>query len=102
MTVFTGVWNVTIDTLVGKIEAVFDITEADGTIHGIARTDAETSEFVDAVATGDQLTWTQAVTTPMKLTLKFDVIIDGDTMSGTSKAGIFPASKVTGTRSTAS
>jgi isocitrate lyase len=102
MTVFTGVWNVTIDTLVGKIEAVFDITEVDGTIHGIARTDAETSEFVDAVATGDQLTWTQAVTTPMKLTLKFDVTIEGDTMTGTSKAGIFPASKVTGTRSTAS
>jgi isocitrate lyase len=102
MTVFTGVWNVTIDTLVGKIEAVFDITEVDGTIHGIARTDAETSEFVDAVATGDQLTWTQAVTTPMKLTLKFDVTIEGDTMKGTSKAGIFPASKVTGTRSTAS
>ena len=102
MTVFTGVWNVTIDTLVGKIEAVFDITEVDGTIHGIARTDAETSEFVDAVATGDQLTWTQAVTTPMKLTLKFDVTIEGDTMTGTSKAGIFPASKGTGTRSTAS
>ncbi len=102
MTVFTGIWNVTIDTLVGTIEAVFDITEIDGTIHGTARTDAEASEFVDAVATGDRLTWTQAVTTPMKLTLKFDVTIEGDTMTGTSKAGIFPASKVTGTRSTAS
>ena len=75
MTVFTGTWDVTIDTLVGKIEAV---------------------------AAGDRLTWTQAVTTPMKLTLKFDVTIEGDTMTGTSKAGIFPASKVTGTRSTAS
>jgi hypothetical protein len=102
MTVFTGTWDVTIDTLVGKIEAVFDITESEGTINGIARTDAETSEFVDAVAAGDRLTWTQAVTTPMKLTLKFDVTIEGDTMTGTSKAGIFPASKVTGTRSTAS
>jgi hypothetical protein len=34
----------------------------------------------------------------MKLTLKFDVTVDGDTMTGTSKAGILPSSKVNGTR----
>jgi hypothetical protein len=103
MTTFAGSWNVTIDTPIGQISVVFDITDQDGTIHGIARSDDETAEFVDAVAEGDRLTWTQMVTIPMKLTLKFDVTVDGDTMTGTSKAGpMFPASKVNGTRSSAS
>jgi hypothetical protein len=102
MTTFAGSWDVTIDTPIGQIAVVFDITDHDGAIQGTARSDAETVEFVEAVAEGDRLTWTQAVTVPMKLTLKFDVTVDGDTMTGTSKAGpMFPASKVNGTRSSA-
>jgi hypothetical protein len=34
----------------------------------------------------------------MKLTLKFDVVIDSDTMTGTSKAGFLPASSLQGSR----
>jgi hypothetical protein len=102
MTTFAGSWDVAIDTPIGQIAVVFDITDRDGAIHGTARSDSETVEFVDAIAEGDRLMWTQAVTTPMKLTLKFDVTVDGDTMTGTSKAGpMFPASKVNGTRSSA-
>jgi hypothetical protein len=98
MTTFAGTWNVTIHTLIGKMEVVFDITDEDGAIHGTAKSDAETVEFQDAVADGHRLTWSQNVTTPMQLTLKFDVEVEGDTMTGTSKAGAFPASKVKGSR----
>lgn len=98
MTTFAGTWEVTIDTLIGKMAVVFDITEAQGAIRGTARSDSETVEFIDAIADGNKLTWTQMVTTPMQLTLKFDVDVDGDTMTGTSKAGSFPASKVYGSR----
>jgi hypothetical protein len=34
----------------------------------------------------------------MKLTLKFEVDVEGDSLTGTSKAGFFPASKVYGSR----
>jgi hypothetical protein len=34
----------------------------------------------------------------MKLTLKFDVSVDGDVMVGTSKAGFMPSSKLDGSR----
>ena len=101
MTTFAGSWDVTIDTLIGKMEVVFDITEQDGVIHGTARSDTETVDFLDAVADANQLTWSQAVTTPMRLTLKFEVTVEGDSMTGTSKAGMFPASKVYGSRSSA-
>ena len=100
LTNFAGSWNVTIATPIGDIKAVFDITDDDGVIGGMARSDEETVAFLDPVAEGDRLTWTQKVTTPMQLTLKFDVTVEGDTMTGTSNpGGMMPASKVNGSRS---
>jgi len=101
MTTFAGTWDVIIDTPIGKMAVVFEIAEHDGTISGVARSDAESVDFLNAVADGDRLTWTQDVTTPMKLTLTFDVTVDGDTMTGTSKAGFLPASTVNGSRTSA-
>jgi hypothetical protein len=102
MTTFAGSWDVNIATPIGNMAVVFDISESDGAISGVASSDAETVAFIDAVADGNRLTWSQDVTTPMRLTLKFDVTVEGDTMTGTSKAGPFPASKVSGSRSSAS
>jgi hypothetical protein len=101
MTIFAGVWDITLDTAIGKMAVVFTITDNDGAILGTAVTDKETLEFIDPVADGDRLTWTQKVTTPMKLTLKFEVVVEGDAMTGTAKAGILPASKLHGTRTSA-
>ncbi|MGH3731825.1 MAG: hypothetical protein ACRDVC_00350 [Acidimicrobiales bacterium] len=99
MTIFAGTWDVTVDTPIGKILAVFQITDEDGVIRGTATTDKESVEFIDALADGNRLTWTQKVATPMRLTLKFEVDVEGDSMTGTSKAGPLPSSKVYGTRS---
>ncbi len=99
MTVFAGSWDATLVTPIGTMLVVFDITENDGAIGGEAKSDAETVEILDAVADGNRLTWTQHVTTPMRLTLKFDVTVEGDTMTGSYKAGIFPLSTVNATRS---
>jgi hypothetical protein len=99
MTTFAGTWAVTIETPIGNMAVVFDINEENGVISGTARSDAESVEMLEPVADGNRLTWKQNVTTPMKLTLKFDVDVDGDAMTGTSKAGIFPASKLHGSRS---
>jgi hypothetical protein len=99
MATFAGTWEVTIATPIGTISAVFEISEDGGTITGVARTKDEFVNFYDVVADGKQLNWFQDVTTPMKLKLKFSVTVDDDTMTGTSKAGIFPASKLQGTRS---
>jgi hypothetical protein len=102
LTTFAGSWEVTITTLIGNLEVVFDITENDGEIQGIARSEEETVDFVDAVADGNRLTWSQKVTTPMKLDLRFDVTVDGDTMTGTSTPKGLPASKVNGSRTSGS
>lgn len=102
MSTFAGTWEVTIATPIGVMAVVFQITEQDGAIQGIASSDAETVDLLDAVADGNRLTWTQNVTTPMRLELKFDVTVEGDTMTGTSNpGGMMPSSKVEGTRSSA-
>ena len=102
MNTFEGSWDVTIATPIGDIAVVFEITEQDGAIHGIARSDAETVDFVDVVADGNRLTWSQKVTTPMRLELQFDVTVEGDTITGTSNpGGMMPASKVNGVRTSA-
>jgi hypothetical protein len=98
MTNFAGSWDVVINTPIGNMAVVFNIVEQDGVISGTASSDKETVDFTDAVADGNRLTWSQAVTTPMRLTLKFDITVEDDTLTGTAKAGAFPASKVNGTR----
>nr|WP_317891263.1 hypothetical protein [Paenibacillus oceani] len=45
-----------------------------------------------------RLTWQLRITKPLRLNLKFEVSVDGDRMTGTAKAGMLPASKVTGKR----
>jgi hypothetical protein len=96
---FSGKWDAVIDTPIGKMAVVFNITDGPDGIGGTSSNDHESVDIQGATADGDRLTWTQAVTKPMKLTLKFDVTVDGDAMVGTAKAGIFPASKLHGSRS---
>jgi hypothetical protein len=95
---------VTIVTPIGNLAVVLDITDKGGQIGGTASTDDETVDFVNAVADGNRLTWSQDVTTPMRLTLQFDVTVEGDAMTGAARptGGMLPASKVEGSRASAS
>lgn len=103
LSTLAGSWEVIIATPIGDLAVVFDITEEDGAIKGTARSDDETVDFLEPIADGNRLTWSQEVTTPMQLKLNFDVTVDGDTMTGTSKpAGMpIPASKLSGSRAAA-
>jgi hypothetical protein len=96
-----GTWNLSISTPIGKIKAVVELRDQDGTLTGVARGADEEVPLCDVALDGDRLTWKQAVTKPMRLNLAFDVTVNGDTLKGTSKAGRLPSSKVTGERQTA-
>ncbi|MEU0507268.1 hypothetical protein [Nocardia sp. NPDC005998] len=92
------IWDLTIATPIGKVNAVIDLYERDGAWHGTAQGAGEDIELRDLLRDGDRITWRQAVTKPMRLNLAFDMTVDGDAMTGTSKAGRLPSSKVTGRR----
>ncbi len=93
-----GAWRITIATPIGKQAVVLALTETDGVITGVARGEAEETPLIDPVLDGNRLTWSQSITKPLRLNLRFEVTIDGDALTGTSKAGRLPTSKVTGTR----
>jgi hypothetical protein len=47
---------------------------------------------------GNKLTWTMKMTVPMPMTLEGEATIDGDTLTGTVKAGAFGSFPINGTR----
>ena len=94
----TGTWNMSISTSIGRQSAVLELTENDGVVAGVAKNGTETLPLINPVLQGTRLTWQLSITRPLRLNLTFDVTIDGNTLTGTSKAGILPPSRVTGTR----
>ncbi|MFE4450615.1 hypothetical protein [Streptomyces sp. NPDC056796] len=93
-----GVWDLSVSTPIGTIEAVVEFARQDGVLTGTALGAGERVALRDLRLEGGLLTWKQAVTRPLRLDLAFTVTLDGSTLTGTSRAGRLPASKVTGRR----
>ena len=93
-----GKWNVSIFTPIGKQQVIYEFRQSGrGTIGTAAQNDEEMA-LEDCIYAGDRLSWTQRIQRPMRLLLKFDVVVSGDNLRGTSKAGFLPASRVIGHR----
>ncbi len=91
-----GDWDVTIKTPIGSLAIAYTFTDDGGTVTGTATGKGETVPLSDITVAGQRVTWRQSVTKPMRLNLDFDVVVDGDRMTGFSKAGRLPRSAVTG------
>ncbi len=76
-----GVWDVVIATPMGKQVVAYYIAAADGGLMSTATQGGEASPLLNPAADGGRLTWTQHVTKPMRLTLRFDVMVDGAAMT---------------------
>jgi hypothetical protein len=96
-----GTWNVIIATPIGKQSVVLEIATHEGRLSGTATQGQERVPFLDPRIDGGRLTWNQDVTKPLRLNVKFEVDVAGDAMTGTAKAGVFPAAKLTGARAIA-
>lgn len=95
-----GTWDLSLSTPIGMIKAVVELRRRDGVLIGTADGAGEEIPLSDITLDGDRLTWKQTITKPMRLNLAFAVTVTDDTLTGTSKAGRLPASKVTGLRRT--
>ena len=96
-----GLWDVSISTPMGSQHVQYEFTAPDDHqpgLRGVARQGTETTELTELQINGPDITWTQKVTRPMKLTLKFTVKVEHDQLGGTARAGALPASKVSGSR----
>ena len=97
-----GTWDLQIATPVGRLKVSTSFQDTNNGIAGTARGHGETVALHDIFgipdANGERVTWTQSVTKPLRLTLAFDVVVNGDSLTGVSRAGRLPAAEVTGQR----
>lgn len=95
---FNGRWQIVIPTPMGKQEVTLEIIDRDGQLSGTATQGSETVPFIDPVVDGDTIRWSQQITKPMRLTVKFDLVREGDALSGKAKPGILPSTSIDGFR----
>jgi hypothetical protein len=74
---------------------LYEFSESGSAPIGSASLKGETVPLRDLHVDGRRATWRQSVTKPMRLNLEFDVTIDGDTLTGYSRAARLPRSAVT-------
>ena len=89
-------WHVSMKTPFG--DQGFDLTLTDNPPRGVMSGPEGDTNVEDVAFDGDAATFALEVTTPMKMRVMWSVTSDGDTLTGTAKAGIFPAQRVQGTR----
>jgi aerobic carbon-monoxide dehydrogenase large subunit len=93
-----GKWHVVMNPPVGAPQEMTATFEIDGTaLSGRFDSDQGSQEF-SGTAEGNRLKWEMKVTQPVSLTLKYDLTVSGDTLSGKAKLGILGSAKVSGTR----
>jgi hypothetical protein len=94
-----GTWNLTLDTPIGKQETTLEAKTAGGALTGTqSGADSGSQPIEDGAVDGDAASWSVAITSPMAMTLEFKGTVDGDTMSGTVKLGMFGEAQFTGVR----
>lgn len=97
MSATIGTWNVAMKSPFG--DQAFDLTFTEhpptGTMSG-----PQGTQLVDNLTFegDDTVTFTVDVLKPMKLHIVWQLTAEGDVLSGSAKAGVFPAQKVIGTR----
>jgi hypothetical protein len=92
-----GKWNTTINSPMGVQQGSLDIKTSGDSFTG-TMTSQMGAQDISGSVDGDKLSWSTSITSPMPLTLTFNVSVDGDKMTGSVQAGAFGSSPLTGVR----
>lgn len=96
---FDGTWNITLHSPVGAQKMTFAATTSGDTISGpVTATDGAVTQITNGKVSGNTATWDLAVTKPMPITLSFTANLEGDSLTGSAKLGMFGNAKFEGTR----
>ncbi len=92
-----GTWKTTINSPMGAQQGTLTINSSGNTFNG-TMDGAQGSQAVSGEVDGDAVKFSAAITSPMPMTLSFDLKVDGDTIGGNVKAGAFGSFPLTGSR----
>jgi hypothetical protein len=93
-----GEWDVSITSPFGEQAVVLEFTDPSS---GVARYGTESFELSNVSTVGDNTSWSVTLTSPISVTLKCTVSVEGDAMSGTASAGFFGKFPLAGRRRSA-
>jgi carbon-monoxide dehydrogenase large subunit len=93
-----GMWKLVLATPLGPQSFTGRLATEGNVVTGTLYSgDLDPATFV-GTADGNHLKWDLKVTKPVSITLKYDVTIDGDKLTGKVKMGIFGNAKLSGER----
>lgn len=93
-----GDWNAVLKTPMGPQAMVLTLRTHGDAVSGALSSPEGSQEFTGGTVEGNRVRFDLKVEKPMKITLKYDLEITGDTLTGKCKMGMFGSAKVTGTR----
>jgi len=93
-----GTWNVKMETPMGTRAATLTLKSAGGTLTGTMGGDGGATDIFDGTVNGNAVAWKTNIVQPMALTLEFSANVDGDSISGSVKLGMFGNAPLSGTR----
>jgi hypothetical protein len=93
-----GTWQITVQTPMGPQASTIELVSDGNALTGTQSGNEGTTAIHDGSVNGDTATWKVDITKPMSLTVTFTATVEGDSISGTAKAGMFPKSTFAGAR----
>ena len=94
-----GTWKLTVNTPMGTQESTLTLATYGGTLTGTQTApNGGSAPIEEGTVNGNDVTWKASITRPMPMTLQFSGTVDGDTISGSVRLGMFGSANFTGTR----
>ena len=94
-----GTWKLSVNTPMGAQESTLVLSNSGGTPTGTQSAGASEGRPVDDLTiNGNNVSWKSSITKPMALTLEFTGTVDGDSISGKVKLGMFGNQTFSGVR----
>lgn len=91
-------WKITLKTPMGPQEMMMQIIRQDGAFAGRIDSPMGSESINNGRIVGDTLSWTMDVKKPAAIKLSFEVKVQGDTMKGHAKLGMFGKADLSGQR----
>jgi cytochrome P450 len=92
------IWKLTLKTPMGPQEMTMQILRERDTITGRIDSPMGGEVISNGKVDGDQLTWTMEAKKPVAIKLKFEVTVQGDSMTGHANLGMFGKAALSGQR----
>ena len=94
-----GNWTIVVKSPMGDQPSTLSLKADGGTLTGTQSAQGQSSPIAAGTVNGDNVAWSNSITTPFPMTLEFTGTVVGDTLNGSVKAGSFGSFPFTGNRS---